>query len=489
LNHLYRMNVKVRRRIQTCGNHLRFFSMESRMLRFVTGIGMLVTAMAAQTSVLAGESAASELKGKQWAVIYSPAYPTGFPSDEPFRDGADEFHKRLIQSGVEQQQIKVITGKNATRSRLESAIDEVASSLNADDVFMVYVGGFGIHRAGKDFLATAETNINEVLQTGGNTAAENSLIEIEHLISLMATAPTKRQCLMIDSISDLSSQINGSSGQNFGTQPIQQLEDQNVIMSRSGQMWNRGPNASAAGAPRVTLFNRSILDAMSGYADADSNNELSLFELISYVQLYARTADANLPLVVGGNQETFTLTNVPRMDATDSEARKQRQHQTRFMIELSQKTLLLEKDLEATEVALKHAARLCDNDETRHEIRRLMQTVLVAKGDFKAAWQEASQQSSPALFVFVNNGIDVSADGKVIGRIDGDCLLQIDRTHADQWAHPVDCLRLELRNGVMQWTRTTFPNGWVFTSALKQSTPTDTALAVNLDQLFPDTTP
>ena len=489
MNHLHRINVKVRRPIQTCGNHLRFLSMGRRMLKVVTGLGMLVASIAAQTSVLAGESAASELKGKQWAVIYSPAYPAGFPSDQPFRDGADEFHKRLIRSGVEPEQLRVITGKKATRDRFESAIDEVAASLTADDVFMVYVAGFGIHRAGKDCLATAETNVNDVLQTGENTAAENSLIEIEHLTSLMATAPTKRQCLMIDSISDLSSQLNGSSGQNFGAQPIPQLEDQNVIMSRSGQMWNRGPNSSAAGAPRVTLFNRSILDAMSGYADADSNNELSLFELISYVQLYARTADANLPLVVGGNQDTFTLTNVPRMDAADTEAQRQRQNQARFMIALSQKTLLLEKDLEASEMALKHAARLCDNDETRHEIRRLMQTLLVAKGDFKAAWQEALQQSSPALFVFVNNGIDVSADGKVIGRIDGDCLLQIDRTHADQWAHPVDCLRLELRNGVIHWTRTTFPNGWVSISALKQSTPTDTALAVNLDQLFPDTTP
>jgi len=408
---------------------------------------------------------------QRWAVIFAPD-PSGLIAASPshrsgslHRSGAALMKARLLQAGFAAGRIHMLTGETdqpgsqATRANLIDVLKTIASRIGRDDVLLVSVHAAGLHLNGADWLVTSTTSSDQLqsLQRTKPAVDNESLLSLQQIVSLMSTAVTPRQCLLIDGVAD-DLPVDRSLTQGFGTENLRVHDDQCVVINRS-----------AARRRDLTLFTKAVADGLVEYADGDQDGLVSRFELLEHIQRCAQAAGISAPVIKGELSFDFSLAVASGLGDEDGFTQTERDRLASLLLRSARTEFLVEHNDPAAQEHLQRAARYRPSREIREEIIGLLLSVLASRSGFDKAWTEAEAQGRPLLYL-AKTPLVMKAEDRILGTIPpGELVLITDRQ--GRWAHPKQRFAVSFEKDEIRFQPVATPNGWLWTEPMKPVAP------------------
>ena len=165
-----------------------------------------------------------------------------------------------------------LVDQQATMAAILGAVNEAAGLLKAEDTFMLYFSGHGYAGDGEHYLVPHDARL-----TAGKAGNARNLVGATHLREALATVQAKRRLLLFDCMHfDVRIGVQGT----------------HVILGA-------GPGGEAFTGPEGGPFTRALVQALQGWADADQDGQVSVFELAAFVgrQLPALDLSPQIPLI------------------------------------------------------------------------------------------------------------------------------------------------------------------------------------------------
>ena len=163
-----------------------------------------------------------------------------------------------------------LVDQQATMAAILGAVNEAAGLLKAEDTFMLYFSGHVHARDGEQYLVPHDARVTAGEPRNEARNAMN-LVGTAHLREALATVQAKQRLLLFDSMHfDIRIGVQGT----------------HVILGA-------GPGGVAFAEPDGAPFTRVLLQAMQGWADADQDGVVSVFELAVFVGRQLPALDSN----------------------------------------------------------------------------------------------------------------------------------------------------------------------------------------------------
>lgn len=183
--------------------------------------------------------------------------------------------------------VSLITGRYATRARLQKAIRDRFAGTKADDTLIFYFSGHGNTGGCATFDAP-------------EGATDEQLLSFAYIAKVMKQSPAKRKIIIADAC------FSGSSRSNSNGARTHRKTDPNVVLFMS----SRANETSAEGRGMDnSVFTTYLLKGLKGAADANSDAKVTAREIFNYVSKNVRnvTNGRQHPVMWGNFDENFVI--------------------------------------------------------------------------------------------------------------------------------------------------------------------------------------
>ena len=183
--------------------------------------------------------------------------------------------------------VNIVTGRYATRERLQKVIAKAYAGTSADDPLMFYFSGHGSPSGCAAYDTPAAS--------GGR-----GFLTFDYIASVMKKSPARRKIIISDSC------YSGASRSSKKKSRTHRRADPNVILFMSSRA--NETSLEAIGGTN-SIFTRYLLKGMGGAADANGDRLITARELFNYVSSQVEHASQGKqhPVMWGNFDENFII--------------------------------------------------------------------------------------------------------------------------------------------------------------------------------------
>ena len=329
------------------------------------------------------------------ALVFAPQTYESLPAAPHFGLSTQALHYQLTRCGFAEDNIKLLTDKNATQAKLQEAIDEALLSIAPGDVWVVILNSYGFQQDEIDHIATFKTGLDDK----GGIVGES--IALQELLSSLAEISDTNQCVIIDGNGDFSGP-QAEPAARFARSLPSPNDGQVVIAGRDQKRLRRYEREMSA-------FAWSVFDGLDGHADTNRDGQVSALELSEYCRTFAEDARVRLPRIAGKTADAVAIFRLDgSMKIRNADVFNQ---QSRQLLNEAVQALHLELDARAAINLLDRARRLCRDQELLELIDDYRLTARVLFEGFDEAVKDWPKRGRTWYFIAAKQPTEASLGG------------------------------------------------------------------------------
>lgn len=184
--------------------------------------------------------------------------------------------------GYPKEQVTLLTGVNASRESILSALDELADRTSPEDTVLLFYSGHGHYSVDSVYqLTTHDTQFDQGYVKAGTAINQTELLEKLRLI------PARRLVLVINAChaGDISPVLSYNQ-QPFTSQSLPQQTIDAILSTGSGRIIItacRNGQVSYVGLGPLTIFGQALIDGLQGQGISGRAGYISIFDLYTYL--------------------------------------------------------------------------------------------------------------------------------------------------------------------------------------------------------------
>lgn len=340
----------------------------------------LLCCCVAAAALIAGPSAhAASPTG--WAILFAPGKFAGEALQKHQPHAVERIADQLANAGWPREQLRTLSGEQATLEGLRAAVEEAADTMSSDDVLLVV-------------LATKATSDKEIRLWGiESKSAADSQLPLEELLKTMATAPTQKRVLLADFTLDKKSA--DAPPADYASLPLAIGAGQFVVIN-AAEVLEKREGQSVASSP----FIHAVVDALAGLAAAKNQEQVSLFATLEYLRLYLQAKDLAPPVIQGSTSSDYMLAAVnPDLRPSYSpEQRKARSELAQALLASAERAFLIERQETLPHQLLERARQYAEDEQLARRMLVLKYCMLAFDGGadrISVVWKRAEESGVP----------------------------------------------------------------------------------------------